>query len=102
MARNKLLFIGQLAPPVHGVSVMNDNILSSRLLNDEYNFVIVNLTTASTIENIGKQNISKYLKFAGILLSVFTKLLLNKIQFAYLTLSPVGFAFIKDSLLLNW
>ncbi len=101
MAKRKILFVGQFAPPVHGVSVMNEYVLHSKLLNKHFDFVKINLTTARSIENIGQPGLGKYLKFTGILLNTLRQLAANKFYLAYLTLSPVGYAFVKDSIIVR-
>lgn len=101
MAKPNILFVGQFAPPVHGVSVMNDFVANSELIKKNYDYSIVNLTTATAIEDIGKPAVGKYLKFLGILINTLLKLLTRKYCCAYLTLSPVGFAFTKDAIVVQ-
>jgi len=101
MAKPKILFIGQFAPPVHGVSVMNDYVIKSKVLTAKYDFVKVNLTTANSIGNIGKMGIAKYLKFMGIALKTFFFLIKGNYSLAYITLSPIGYAFTKDSMIVR-
>ncbi len=95
------MFIGQFAPPVHGVSVMNDYVISSKLLNEEYDFVTINLTTAKTIDNIGKISLGKYVRFIGIVAKTLGFLIKGKYCCTYVTLSPVGFAFVKDRFIVS-
>ena len=100
MKRKRILFLGQLPPPVHGVSIFNSWILSSQKLQENFSFDPVNLATAKTIADIGKQGLSKYFKFLKIFWTTFFKLLRTSYSAFYITLSPVGSAFIKDSALI--
>jgi glycosyltransferase involved in cell wall biosynthesis len=99
MAKKKILFLGQLPPPVHGVSIINSWILQSSAISNYYTLEPINLATAKSIADIGKQGIKKYLKFFQILWLTLFRLIRSKYAFFYITLSPVGSAFLKDSLL---
>ena len=97
MKRPKILFAGQFAPPVHGVSVMNDYVLHSKLIAGKYKMVPLNLTTARSIGDIGRTTPLKFFRLAGIFILLGWKLLTQRFAAAYITLSPVGPAFVKDS-----
>lgn len=97
MKRPKILFAGQFAPPVHGVSVMNDYVLRSKLIAGKYEMVPLNLTTARSIGDIGRTTPFKFFRLAGIFILLLWKLLTQRFVAAYVTLSPVGPAFVKDS-----
>jgi glycosyltransferase involved in cell wall biosynthesis len=93
------LFLIHLPPPTHGVSVINSWIQESEEIKNFVNIDSVDLATASTISDIGKQSIGKYYKFIKILFLTLNKLLWKHYDFVYITLSPIGSAFIKDSIL---
>lgn len=101
MTKPKILFVGQFAPPVHGVSVMNEYVAKSNILKVNYKFVKVNLTTATSIDNIGKKGLGKYFRFIGIAFKTIYFLSTRKFYCAYITLTPVGFGFTKDSFIVN-
>lgn len=48
---NKIMVIGALPPPIHGLSVANEMLIKSDLKN-KYEFIVIN--TAKSIENNGK------------------------------------------------
>jgi glycosyltransferase involved in cell wall biosynthesis len=98
--KRKILFLGQLPPPWHGVSAINSWILDSRELNKYYSFYPINLTTAKTISNIGKQSLYKYFSFVNILFHALYKTTVIRPSLCYITLTPTGSAFFKDSIIL--
>lgn len=89
----------QLPPPVHGASVMNRCIKSSKKINSLYKCDYINLTTAGTIESINNFNIKKIFKTLIIYLKVLGRICNQRYDCAYITLSPIGFAFVKDSVI---
>ena len=88
----------QLPPPIHGASVMNENIRNSHLISQNFQCDYVNLGTSEDQSRIGKKDLNKYLKVIYILYKIFVKLRKKDFDLAYLTLFPFGIAFIKDSL----
>jgi len=98
--KRSVLFIGQMPPPWHGVSAINSWILESKQLNKFFTFHPVNLTTATSITDIGKQSISKYILFIKAVLITFYKLISLNPSLCYITLTPTGSAFFKDSIIL--
>lgn len=100
MPKNKKgLFLIHLPPPVHGVSVINQWITQSEKINENILIDYVNLATARSIKDIGKQGFAKYFTLIKIYFKTFFKLLSTRYDFMYITLSPIGGAFMKDSLL---
>ncbi len=93
----RVLFVMQLPPPVHGVSVMNRIIRESTLLNDTFACDYINLTTAKSIHDLGKGGFGKYLSFFSIFFRAFAKMLTRRYACVYITIFPYGLAFYKDS-----
>ena len=50
-----ILLIAHLPPPVHGVSVISENILKSKILNSKYKLLKLNLSSSKSISQIGKK-----------------------------------------------
>jgi glycosyltransferase involved in cell wall biosynthesis len=94
----KVLFVMQLPPPVHGVSVMNELIKNSSIINESITCHFINLTTAKNIDDLQRQRFSKYLSAIVIYLKVLFKLCTNRYEYVYVTLFPFGSAFYKDSI----
>lgn len=94
-----ILLIAHLPPPVHGVSVISENILKSKILNSKYKLLKLNLSSSKSISQIGKKSIFKYLFVFRIATKLFFTLVAKKIDLVYLTISPSGIGFLKDSVL---
>ncbi|RIA08219.1 glycosyltransferase involved in cell wall biosynthesis [Flavobacteriaceae bacterium MAR_2010_72] len=94
-----ILFLAQLPPPVHGASLINKSILESPIINEKFNFIVLPLKFVNTIEEIGKASLIKAWMFIKIVSKLMYTLLVNKIDLVYFTISPIGFAFYRDVLL---
>ena len=95
----KILLIAHLPPPIHGVSVISQYILKSNIINSKYKLSKLNLSSSKSISQIGKKSISKYFFVFRITIKLFLILISKKIDLVYLTLSPKGAGFLKDSIL---
>lgn len=96
----KVLFFFQLPPPIHGASVVNQSIKDSQYINSLIEARYVNISPAKEISDLGKLSFKKiWLTF-----SIFTRSIIEFFRFSpqlvYLTLTPHGAGFWKDSLLL--
>lgn len=90
----------QLPPPVHGASVVNKTIKDSDVINNAFESMYIDISPAKDMSDLGKISPSKVIRFFGIFLnSIFTYLRFRP-HLIYLTLSPHGMAFYKDSLIL--
>ena len=52
--KNSILFVLHLPPPVHGAAMVGKYIKDSKLINSEFGCHYINLTIASSLEDIGK------------------------------------------------
>jgi len=95
----KILFIMQFPPPIHGVSVMNDIIRNSTLINSKFQCDYINLATAKNINDLQKNSFFKYILTLKIISKSFYKMLTNRYEYVYITIFPFGFSFIKDSII---
>lgn len=95
--RKDILFVMQMPPPVHGVSVMNQLIKESEIINSAFNCHYIDLATARSIEDLQKARFRKYILTIRILLETLIKMLSRRYQYVYITIFPYGFSFIKDS-----
>lgn len=95
--KKRILFIGQLPPPIHGVSAMNSYLVNSRLIRANYDLEIVNLQFAKSIQVIAKFSFSKLWKAIVLGLEIVRKILLCRPHLVYFTIAPSGFAFYRDA-----
>lgn len=89
----------QLPPPVHGVSVMNQLIKNSPVINTELQCDYINLATAKNINDLQKKGIRKYLLTVSIMFKAIFKMATRRYDYVYITIFPFGAAFYKDSLI---
>lgn len=94
---NKILFIGQFPPPVHGVSVMNESIINSKLLKESFEINIIDLKFGESIKDLEQFTAIKVYKAFVYGLKIIKKILVYKPKLIYFTVSPTGFAFYRDS-----
>lgn len=97
--KKNILFIMQLPPPVHGVSIMNKLIHESAYINQAFHCDFVNLTTARNINDLGKGAGSKLISFFSIYKQARQLMRKRRYGYVYITLFPYGLAFWKDALI---
>ena len=95
----KILFVMQLPPPIHGVSVMNQIIRESEVINSSLECDYINLATAKNIHDLQKSSFRKYVLTLWIVLKTIFKMAINRYDYVYITIFPFGFAFLKDSII---
>ena len=91
-----ILFIMHMPPPVHGAAMMGKYIHDSKLVNETFDCHYINLTTATSLQDIGKGGIGKLWKFVKLLCLIVKTLLAVKPQLVYVTPNACGGAFYKD------
>lgn len=85
-----------MPPPVHGAAMMGKYIHDSKLINNTFNCHYINLTTAKSLQDIGKGGIGKLWKFIYLLAKVIKTVNKIKPQLVYVTPNACGGAFYKD------
>lgn len=96
----KVLFLLQLPPPVHGASVANKAIKDSALINDQFICEFIDISSARDVSELGGFSVGKVWISLCLLMRVIWARLRFRPDVVYITLSPHGFAFLKDSILL--
>jgi len=94
---NILLFI-KLPPPVTGATQMNQYVADSESLKNKFNIETIRISYNQTVNNLGNIKFSKLLNIIKYSLLLIKKLLFFKPDLTYFQISPLGFAFIRDSL----
>jgi len=94
--RHNVLFILHLPPPVHGAAVVGQHIKDSKYINNALICRYINLGISTSINDIGKTNISKFLQYFSILWQLLVQLLLFRPKLCYLTITSKGSGFYKD------
>ena len=92
----RILFILHLPPPVHGAAMMGQYIHDSKVINGRFDCHYINLTTAKSLQDIGKGGVKKLWRFFCLLLRIVKGLVRVKPQLVYVTPNSHGGAFYKD------
>jgi glycosyltransferase involved in cell wall biosynthesis len=92
----KILSILQLPPPIHGASLMNQLVLESKQISNE--FQINHLQLSLSKNNFKENKIFKFLNFISLIYSLL-KLKCSKFDIIYITPSVSGVSIIKDLLI---
>ena len=97
--RKDILFILHFTPPIHGSSIVGEQIRDSKLLSESFDGHFVNLNTSEQMNEIGQIGITKLFKYYNILWKVFISLLLHKPKICYIAITAKGLAFYKDAII---
>lgn len=96
----KILFLLQLPPPFHGASIVNKYIQDSFKINNDFSTEYLNISPARQMDEVGNFSIIKALRTIRIIFNSIIVYSKFKPDLTYLTLSPHGPAFLKDSILI--
>lgn len=94
----RILTILQLPPPVHGASIMNSYFVNSEIIKSNFNIRVVNLQFAISIKELKKFSFLKILKAFLYCFEIVKNVISFKPDLVYFTISPIGFAFYRDSI----
>lgn len=94
--KSKVLFILHLAPPVHGASVVGSYIKESNLINTTFETNYLNMSTAFSLDDIGKTSVKKLGDIFHLYVQIITYLAKNKVDLCYLTINAKGLAWLKE------
>jgi glycosyltransferase involved in cell wall biosynthesis len=97
-SKKRILFLIQLPPPIHGVSLMNQKLIESRLVNDTFEIETVKFHFAQDLSSIAQISFIKIFKVFIYAFEILRKSLGKKIDLAYFTIAPTGIAFYRDLL----
>jgi glycosyltransferase involved in cell wall biosynthesis len=92
----KILFILHLPPPVHGSSMVGENIKKSKIINSNFDSKYINLTTSKTVDEIGNKPFIKIFRYIKILQDFFIVLIRFDPDLVYLAITAKGVGFYKD------
>ena len=94
--RPTMLVMLHIPPPVHGAAMMGQYIHDSQLINKSFSCNYINLTTAKSLQDIGKGGIYKLWKFVKLLNKIVKTVCIIHPQLVYVTPNACGGAFYKD------
>jgi glycosyltransferase involved in cell wall biosynthesis len=100
MSRKKLVVIGPLPPPVHGVAVSTSLVLANRLLREKFDVEHLDTTDRRSISNLGKWDATNLLLGLRNALDL-ARRLRGRPGLVYLPLSESAGGFLRDSLFIQ-
>ncbi|WP_081195832.1 glycosyltransferase family 4 protein [Niastella koreensis] len=99
MNRPRILFIVQLPPPIHGVTVMNQHTVDNPNWKLKYDVKTLPLHFGQTLDDIGKITPSKMVHMVGFLFRLCGILIRFRPSLVYFTIVPTGKIFYRDALI---
>ena len=88
--RPRILVLAHLPPPIHGVTVINDALVNSSLLQERFELDVVPMRYAREFSDIGSLRLSKFATMAGIAASLAYRLVFRRPDAVYMTPTPTG------------
>lgn len=85
-----------MPPPVHGAAMMGKYIHDSKLINEEFECIYINLALAKDLTEIGKSSIKKLSSFIFLLKNIRHQVKAQKPDLCYVTPNAKDGAFYKD------
>jgi len=95
---DRLLCIVQLPPPTHGVTVVNEIVVASAELHRAFDVDVLPLRFAASIDALGKTSLRKIALGLRVGAELALKLASKRYAAVYMTLTPEGAAFLRDSI----
>ena len=93
---NKTLAILHVSPPVHGAAAIGDFIVDSESIASRLGLIVIPITSARTIEDIGSFKLRKLFAAISLTAKVFSSLCWNRPKAIYYTASSSGVGFYRD------
>lgn len=94
--KSNILFILHLPPPVHGAAVAGVNINKSQLINESFDNYFINLTTATSLIDIGKISFKKIILIISLYFKVLFTFIFHKCDLCFITINSNGPAWVKE------
>lgn len=96
--KKRILYIATFPPPIHGSSVVSQQIKNSSVLQNAFEGDYINLSTSVKMSEIGKTTPIKFYRIIKSLLKTFWLLLTRKYDLCYCAITINGYCFLRDSL----
>lgn len=99
--RPRILILAHLPPPIHGVTVVNEALVNSRLLHERFRLHVLPMRFAREFSDIGSFRLSKFMAMASLAGRLAYRLLFHRPDAVYMTPTPAGPSFVRDALFLS-
>lgn len=101
LTRPKIFFIMHMPPPIHGAAMIGKYIHESEYVNSKFDCYYLNLTFASSLEDVGVVSIAKTLRLFKLIGTIKSQVKRIKPDLVYITPNATGVPFFKDSVVVN-
>lgn len=96
--KKKVLFILHIPPPINGAAIMGQYVQNSQRINQKFETDYINLTTAYSLDKIGRFSSYKLKVVFKILWAIFKAQRAKQYDLCYMSLTAKGVGFYKDVL----
>jgi len=93
---NSILYFIQLPPPVHGVSIINQQVFNSEKINNNFHRQLLEIKFSDRIDQLRSFSINKAFRFIVTIVQLITVLIKEPPHLIYFSLMPVGKGFYRD------
>jgi glycosyltransferase involved in cell wall biosynthesis len=94
-----VIMLCQLPPPVHGVTIVNHQVIDTLSRQGDTDIVHLPVGSAGTVVDIGRPRLAKFIDLGGTLIALLLRRLRKGVAAAaYLSFSPTGSASLRDAL----
>ncbi len=98
MDKPKILIIASFPPPVHGSSVVSQQIRDSKIVQSSFDVYCVNISSSRTMSEIGKNSLTKYFRILISAFKILVMLIKHNFALCYCAITVNGSCFLRDSL----
>lgn len=98
VGKNKILLFLKLPPPITGATLMNKYVAESKLLRNNFKIHTIAISYNSSVSQMGSYSFAKFFKIIKYNSTLIKELIKFKPDLIYFQISPLGFAFLRDSL----
>lgn len=97
---NRVLFLIQVPPPIHGASIMNQSVYNAISSDTQFKTRLISLNFARDLDDLQKVRIGKVFKALAILFKLIWQLLIFRPHTVYFSMVPLNFVLIRDAIYL--
>jgi glycosyltransferase involved in cell wall biosynthesis len=94
--RNRILFMVQLPPPLHGSSSISKIFVDSTVINSAFDISVLPLRFAKSMEDIGEFSFGKVFRMFTYAFKLISKIKRFKPHLVYFSFSSMGISFYRD------
>ena len=95
--KKKILFFIKTPPPVNGATIMNSLVNESQLLRKRFHITSIEIHYVKAVNQLGKLSLFKLFIILKSILRLTEHLVFQRPHLVYFQISPLGLAFLRDS-----